>query len=196
MDEVHTIDLSDTEAVFTINHSFAKKFQHKKLKEEMGVFQQSSSDESCSDIEDDDGVLLTPQVDAQILKTILMLRNKAPEVYDEKIDIFGDLEHGEDLQPVEKAFRLKEHHTRELLKLDGYQDVEKQEFGATHVQELEKVKSDFITAASLAQEDEEELLTKKTSEKMDDGYSAFLLDTLRKDGVNEDKLKAFKDVKG
>jgi protein KRI1 len=47
------------------------------------------STDSDSELEDEDGELITPQVDAQIMKTIAMIRAKNPEVYDEKTTFFS-----------------------------------------------------------------------------------------------------------
>ena len=65
---------SDTEQTLTINKKYAKLYETKKRKEEEQLFVlEDSSDESCSDIEDENGVLLTAKIDAQIMKTILLL---------------------------------------------------------------------------------------------------------------------------
>lgn len=49
----------------------------------------SEDDSETEEEEDEVGEEITPDVDAQILKTILAIRNRVPEIYDSQINFFG-----------------------------------------------------------------------------------------------------------
>ncbi|KAJ3274803.1 KRRI-Interacting protein 1 [Terramyces sp. JEL0728] len=70
----------------TINQSFAKKYEYNKKRQELEQLKQEyangESSSSDDEVEDDIGELITPEVDAQILKTISMIKAKDTKVYD------------------------------------------------------------------------------------------------------------------
>ncbi len=49
----------------------------------------SEEDSESDEEEDEEGELVTPEVDAQIMKTIAMIREKNPMVYDSNIQHFS-----------------------------------------------------------------------------------------------------------
>jgi protein KRI1 len=185
------LDQSDSDSgarAFKINKSFANTYEQKKRREEENAFVlASSSDESVSETEDEDGDLLTGQVDAQIMKTILMIQNKDPKVYEG-----GDLFEGIDVpeasgEKKEKPFTIKQHHTRELFGEAPCGDAP-----VTHTQELNAAKSEFIQAADTL-DTADDLFTKTTSTEADMEYSQFLLENLQRDGVDPNRLKEWKN---
>ena len=77
---------------FKINESYAARLEHNKAREELHrleakygklpVDPEDDSDNS-SESEDEVGDLVTPQLDAEIWRTIAMIRERRPEVYDD-----------------------------------------------------------------------------------------------------------------
>lgn len=106
---------------FTINEAYAKRLEHNKAREELhrlqakypdvktdpDVAEEHEEDESStSESEDEIGELVTPHVDAQIWRTLAMLREGAPEVYDENWTGFN--EHDDDgEEPVTREKKEK-----------------------------------------------------------------------------------------
>ena len=82
---------------FTINESYAKRLEHNKTREELHRLQakygdraqkeenaaEDDEESSTSQSEDELGELVTPQLDAEIWRTIAMIRERRPEVYNE-----------------------------------------------------------------------------------------------------------------
>jgi hypothetical protein len=88
-----------------INEAYARRFEHNKTREELhrleakygkDVLTQKNKEEdedvgsSTSESEDEVGELITPKVDAAIWRTIAMIREGRPEVYDETWKGFTD----------------------------------------------------------------------------------------------------------
>ena len=83
-----------------INKKYASDYQSRKQKEELrhvrfneGV--DDDDDSSTSSTEDEDGELLTAQVEASVFKTINALRSKSAEIYDSKVQFFDPIEQPE-----------------------------------------------------------------------------------------------------
>ena len=85
---------SEPELSIKINESYAKRLEHNKKREELHRLQakygndvalagdKSDEDESeTSESEDEVGELITPKLDAEIWKTIAMIKARRPEVY-------------------------------------------------------------------------------------------------------------------
>ena len=91
---------------FAINEAYAKRLEHNKAREELHRLQakypgikthaeaaedeDEEDDSNTTESEDEVGELVTPHVDAQIWRTLAMLREGAPEVYDENWTGFDD----------------------------------------------------------------------------------------------------------
>lgn len=105
-------DNKDHQKSFKINESYAKRLEHNKAREELHRLQskygndpkeEDSEDESStSESEDEIGELITPQLDAEIWKTIAVIRERRPEVYDEKWKAFT-----EDSEPQKREKKEK-----------------------------------------------------------------------------------------
>lgn len=116
-------DSSTPQQSFKINESYAKRLEHNKTREELHRLQskyghiavkeeqQNSVDDdeddesSTSESEDELGELVTPQLDAEIWRTIAMIRERRPEVYDEEWK--GFTEDAEPLQQREKKEKVQ-----------------------------------------------------------------------------------------
>ncbi|KAI9188121.1 Kinetochore protein Spc24 [Blastocladiella emersonii ATCC 22665] len=121
------------------------------------------SDASSSEEEDEVGELVTPEVDAQILKTLTMIRKRDPAVYQPDTQFFSPamLEKTQaewkakqrELKQQAKKVTLKDLEREQVLR--GITDVEaagEQELAAirgelSHVEQLAKVKEEFKSAA-------------------------------------------------
>src|SRR5438477_8805231 len=110
---------SSPEPTFKINESYAARLEHNKKREELHRLeakygkslppendQGKSADESSSESEDEAGELVTPQLDAEIWRTIAMIREKRPEVYDESWKGFTE----DTDEPVEREKKEKVSH--------------------------------------------------------------------------------------
>ncbi|TYZ62449.1 hypothetical protein PybrP1_005570 [[Pythium] brassicae (nom. inval.)] len=79
-----------------VNEKFASKFQEQKRKEELSRLEKQrrlygsdgSESESESETEDEDGEQLTRALDADIRKTLQLIRKKDPAIYDSSIAFF------------------------------------------------------------------------------------------------------------
>jgi len=96
-----------SQAKLRINESYAKRLEHNKAREELhrlqakyGDVKPSSTNEngeddsegesSTSEEEDEFGELVTPKVDVEIWKTLAMIREGRPEIYDENWKVFTE----------------------------------------------------------------------------------------------------------
>jgi protein KRI1 len=108
---------SDTpQKSFKVNEAYAARLEHNKKREELHRLESKygknvslkdnendeddEEDSSSSESEDEVGELVTPQLDAEIWRTIAMIRERRPEVYDEKWTGFN--ESGEPVQKEKK----------------------------------------------------------------------------------------------
>jgi protein KRI1 len=96
-------DDASPEPAFKINESYAARLEHNKKREELHRLEakygkslppenDQESEESSSESEDEAGDLVTPQLDAEIWRTIAMIRERRPEVYDENFRVFKESE--------------------------------------------------------------------------------------------------------
>ncbi|KAJ3312781.1 hypothetical protein HDV04_002746 [Boothiomyces sp. JEL0838] len=170
-------DDEEVKAEITINKSYAKKYEYNKKRQELeqcnellieyeGVDSEESSS-SEDEVEDDVGELVTPEVDAQILKTISMIKAKDSKVYD----------------PQEsKPIRLKDYQMNKLLN-----PVEEK---MTFTEEQDAIKDELKFEENedgelftVRQKDEDELKAE------DEAYSQFLLKQLHKDDPDKEGWK-------
>ena len=113
-------DESDTlQESLKINESYAKRLEHNKAREELHRLQAKYGDRaqkeenageddedeesSTSESEDELGELVTPQLDAEIWRTIAMIRERRPEVYNESWKGFTE----DTDEPVEREKKEK-----------------------------------------------------------------------------------------
>ncbi|CAA91129.1 ribosome biogenesis protein Kri1 [Schizosaccharomyces pombe] len=198
---------------FQINEEYAKRFEHNKKREELqkleakygeqmanGVDGEGSDESSSEEEEDSDGELVTPEVDAAILRMIVKIRNKDPDLYDSQQKYFDEVE--KDVQGSLKSkdgFRsvtLKDYHRQKLLSgeiLDAEEDEPMpNDANPTHVEEQERLRKETIAAfhdvngnkdavSNESDEDGDFLVkkekTKKQLEEEEHGYERFLLES-------------------
>ena len=85
----------------TVNKSYASRFENRKRKQEMAQLRQLHGDldsEEDASSEDEDGKMLTRELDLKIFKAIDAVRQKRPEVYKPEAAFFdqGEGAEGED----------------------------------------------------------------------------------------------------
>ncbi|GAA5866742.1 hypothetical protein JCM3774_001978 [Rhodotorula dairenensis] len=94
---------SEPELAFKVNEAFAEKYENKKRGEELSKLQDKygkdfqlgdddEDDETDYSTDDDDAELVTPEVDAAILRTLAKIRAKDPAVYEEGRAVFDEEE--------------------------------------------------------------------------------------------------------
>ncbi|KAJ3066571.1 KRRI-Interacting protein 1 [Podochytrium sp. JEL0797] len=195
--DVVTMDLSDTEdfgdesGEFKINKSFAAKYEHNKKREEITFLKDrfgehydradEGSDSESDEEEDENGELLTKELDLQIMKTIGLIRSKKPEIYNPEKAFFST----EDVQKSQESWNqkqeekksqgkkvtLKDYHRQRLLEggdleSDSNNDSDDESsppVTKTYLQEQEDIKNSFKQAfagdGDEDSDDEDDLLT-------------------------------------
>ncbi|CAJ0838382.1 4192_t:CDS:10 [Entrophospora sp. SA101] len=144
------MDLDDEPVEFKINHQYAKKYEIRKRGEELSKLKEkydrsdlNSEDvavsDSTSEEEDEYGELITPEVDAQIMKTITAIRSKDPK-------------------SGTKPIHLKDYHRQILLKNGGNDDSDSdndistkaynKKLELTPIEEEQKLKEELKAMAS------------------------------------------------
>mmetsp|Transcript_14291 Transcript_14291/g.31009 ORF Transcript_14291/g.31009 Transcript_14291/m.31009 type:complete len:873 (+) Transcript_14291:64-2682(+) len=88
-------DDDDEDGGLKINTQFARQYEVRKRREELTKHRTdrrandgSDDDESSSESEDEEGDLLTPHLDVQILKTLQALKSGDERVYDKNVDFY------------------------------------------------------------------------------------------------------------
>ncbi|KAJ2373861.1 Ribosome biogenesis protein Kri1, partial [Coemansia sp. RSA 2611] len=162
----------------------------------------SDASSSESEPEDENGELISPELDAQIMKTLTALRAKDKSVYDAETNFFSETA----IKQAEDAWRAKHARAAEDagLTMAQYQhrvDVEhggvvdeeaevRRAVGPTHVEEQRELKDAFKAAAADADDAAEDagdlLLVKKEKSaaelsREDAEYRKFLLDNVTGD---------------
>ncbi|KAJ3091889.1 hypothetical protein HK102_012811 [Quaeritorhiza haematococci] len=180
-------------------------------------YDDEDDEDSESDEEEDEvGELVTPEVDAQILKTIAKIRSRDPSVYDSQTNFFTEeeikkaherwQEKQRALKSSEKPMHLKDYHRMRLL--DG--EAEDEEEGGNkktdedailpHSAEQEKLKDEFKMAIDGAFEQTDDAddgflkIRNKSQDELDqeeEEYRKFLLDVMTAEG--DKGLKEWKD---
>ncbi|KAL1916494.1 uncharacterized protein VTP21DRAFT_5685 [Calcarisporiella thermophila] len=200
----------------TINEAYAKKYEEKKRGEELSKLQEKyGKDATLEDFEDEDseedveedefGELVTPEIDAQILKTIAAIRTKNPKIYENNTAFFSDeaVENArkkwkEKQTTAEKPVRLKDYHRKVLLEDGGI--IEEEDGNAmTHTEEQEAIRKEVTAAfhASTGDGDEEDMeeegdnffqkrvKSKEELEEEEEAYRQFLLENMTEDNGME-----------
>ncbi|KAJ3166262.1 KRRI-Interacting protein 1 [Geranomyces variabilis] len=207
-------DDDNGDASFTINEAFAQRYQNKKRAEEITNLKRKYGDEDDQDSESEEeedelGELVTPEVDAQIMRTIATIRAGKPEVYDPSKKFFEESDIAAARQQWEakqaqikregKPMHLKDFHRRELLKgKKGGEDDDNDDDGEngffedraplTHAEEQDLLRNSFKTAATAADDDDAEdflsLRDKSDSEKKaeEEEYRKFLIENMAAEG--------------
>ncbi|RIA98498.1 KRI1-like family C-terminal-domain-containing protein [Glomus cerebriforme] len=224
------MDSEEDSIKLTINSEFAKKYEERKrgeelskLKEKYGDIANLDFDEndelSTSEEEDEFGELVTPELDAQIMKTIVAIKSKDPKVYDSQSNFFAE----EEIQKAReqwlgkqrekkseiKPMRLKDYNRKILLENSGIIDdvdnskVKNKDTVLTPIQEEQKLKEEFKAAASQFDfpdnDDDDNFLVQrqKTAEELkaeEEDYQKFLLESMA-DTNDAETLKQWQNYK-
>lgn len=160
----------------------------------------SDSDSESDYIEDEDGELVTPAIDAQILRTLAEIRARDQKIYDPQSKFFDEHE----LKNAEEAWVKRKLAEGEKVTLTDYQRQrllsgklvdeeeeeeyydEEEEQPLTHFEEQENLKKAFKSALEMSEDEEaDDLFTKrpKTAEQLakeEEDYRSFLLENLSK----------------
>lgn len=187
------------QAALSINSGYAKQFEEKKRQEELSRLEEkyknanstdedgASTDSESDEEEDEDGELLTPSVDAQILKTLAAIRAKSDQVYDPSVKFFDEAE----LAQAEREFKEKgkagpkpmsiKEYQREMLLKEGQDE----EAAPTFEQQQANLKEEFMATFKESSMDGDDFLRirPKTDEEIkreDEEYKTFLLENLAK----------------
>ncbi|PKK79571.1 Krr1-domain-containing protein [Rhizophagus irregularis] len=214
----------DPPVKLTINSEFAKKYEERKrgeelskLKEKYGDVANFDSDEadesSTSEEEDEFGELVTPEVDAQIMKTIIAMKSKDPKVYDSQSNFFAEeeiqkareqwLDKQREKKLEAKPMNLKDYNRNILLENGGIIDNSKIKgnIELAPVQEEQKLKEEFKAATSkfdFSDNDDDFLVQRhKSAEELkaeEDDYQKFLLESMA-DANDAETLKQWQNYK-
>ncbi|KAM0753786.1 Krr1-domain-containing protein [Meredithblackwellia eburnea MCA 4105] len=195
-------DSATTANAFAVNKDFAKRYDEKKRTEELSKLQDKygkdyqldddeDSEEDLSD-DDEDAELVTPQVDAAILRTLAKIRNKDPSVYEEGREVFDEEEQrtaSSSKSTTKKASTskpvlLKDYQRSRLLADPTGSAPDGDEVPLTFAQESQALKEETKRAFHAADDEDEDdgmdgLLvprskTKDEKQKEEEDYQQFL----------------------
>ncbi|GMF35452.1 unnamed protein product [Phytophthora fragariaefolia] len=203
------------EAQLTVNRKFAQQFEARKRQEELAALERrglpSDDDESDSESEDEDGEQLTRELDADISKTLRLIRRKDPAIYDPTIAFFREPAGAEDAGGKTRAAPL---YYKDLVRqqaiagdVSGSEDEDERAPVQTYAEEQAQLKKEFLSSLTQKQGssdeedgDEDDLdgglftVRKKTDgeqKQEDDEFEAFTSkygSKLKKDELDPEKF--------
>lgn len=155
-----------------MEEKFAK--EAKPVKGQYGDKYDEDSDSSDATDEDDEGILATPDVDAEWMQTLKALKNKDPAIYNKDVTFYKPFDEESAAaaaaaagEKQEKPMYLRDYHRENLLKGIVAPEEDEDEPPKTFAQEQDDLKKDLVgqmhAAAEEASDDEDEFL--KTKEK-------------------------------
>ncbi|KAJ3175536.1 hypothetical protein HK101_010641, partial [Irineochytrium annulatum] len=199
-------------ASLSVNELFAQQYEEKKraeearrLEEKYGKTLLEESDDDESEVEEDeDGELVTAEVDAQIMRTIGLIRARKPEVYDPTVNFFDEKEMEEAkarwdekrkaLKAVPKPVTLRDQQRERILakmkaEVDGDDGSDEEENDddapeppkPTLVEEQEQLREEFRRALGGDEGEEDE----------DDGFLSKRERTKEEADEDEEEYKNF-----
>ena len=131
----NTSDDEDINDSLQINTKYASEYESRKRREELSNYRQlkaleglSSDDESSSESEDEDGELLTPGLDAKIVKTLRALKSKDEGIYDKNVTFFQEEE--EEAGTGGKDGKVKAMRYKDVVREHILEEIEADEKGA------------------------------------------------------------------
>ncbi|KAL1901330.1 Kinetochore protein Spc24 [Sporothrix stenoceras] len=167
---------------FTINEEFAQRYEHnkkreekQKLEEKYGKADDMDDDESSSDdgTEDEDGYLLTEDLDARMSAALQAIKNKDPRVYNSDAKFFDAAEAekagaeaavASAKDPKEKPIYIQDYHRERYMRGDvGAEDNSDDENGPdggapltkTYQQEQDELKKALVDSMNAADDDKD-----------------------------------------
>lgn len=160
-------DQDDGGATLEINPEFARRFEHNKKREELERLQakygengdKDDSESSTDESEDDEGLLVTEDLDAEISATLKAIKNKDPRIYDKEAVFYKPFDPATAAaadEKKEKPMFLRDYHRERYLKGDvGADEDEDADAPKTYAQEQADLKSTIVSAMHAAVDDEE-----------------------------------------
>ncbi|KAL8003748.1 putative KRR1 interacting protein [Plasmopara halstedii] len=152
-----------------VNQKFARVYEERKRKEELTALEKrgidTSDDYSSSETEDEGGEALTKEIDADINKTLKLIRKKDPAIYDPSITFFKNVESNSSDEDKSKRTKTTMKSSTPLYYKDlvrqqviagdvsGSEEDEECEPIRTYQEEQDQIKKDFL--ASLKEKDQE-----------------------------------------
>ncbi|KAK3296179.1 KRI1-like family C-terminal-domain-containing protein [Chaetomium fimeti] len=159
-------------AELKINEEYARRFEHNKKREELHRLQEKykpggegeqESESSSDESEDDEAVLATEDLDAEISATLQAIKNKDPRIYDKEAVFYRPFDPAaEPKTKAEKPMFLRDYHRERYLSGDVGADDDSApvaDVPRTYVQEQDEMKKSILSeikAAAAAADDEEE----------------------------------------
>lgn len=114
----------------------------------------SSPSDSSSAEEDDEGFLITDDLDAEISATLKAIQSKDPRVYDKHATFYSQIKDDDASQlerKTEKPMYLRDYHRQMLLQGVGPSEgVDEQQILPTYVQQQSNLKRDIIAEMHMA----------------------------------------------
>ncbi|WBW70907.1 ribosome biogenesis protein Kri1 [Schizosaccharomyces osmophilus] len=191
---------------FKINENFAKRFEHNKKREEKQKLEEKygkdlakqnvseDEDESSEESEDSEGELVTPEVDAAILKILTKIRNKDPDIYNNGQQFFDDTEKSIKSTVKENKGRpvtLKDYHRNQLISGNVMEAMEEDEKPRsevpTHVEEQEQLRKETIQAFHTSRDEDENSHENDGEEEEEEGEDFLKRKEKSKDDVEADE---------
>lgn len=167
-------------------------------------YDEDSESSSDAEDEDDEGILATEDLDAQITATLKAIRNKDPAVYNKDVTFYAPIEDDEEVAgdetKKEKPMHLSDYHRENLL--SGYTGAEEDEGPTprTFAQEQDDLKKSIVSEMHAAvDEDSDEddgdggFLVPKSKPKVADSNEGIHPSRQSKVKVNVDVATADKD---
>ncbi|KAH6850397.1 KRI1-like family-domain-containing protein [Chaetomium sp. MPI-CAGE-AT-0009] len=159
-------------AELKINEEYARRFEHNKKREELHRLQEKykpggegeqESESSSDESEDDEAVLVTEDLDAEISATLQAIKNKDPRIYDKDAVFYRPFDPAAvPKTKAEKPMFLRDYHRERYLSGDVGADDDSApaaDVPRTYVQEQDEMKKSILSeikAAAAAADDEEE----------------------------------------
>ncbi|CAK7235218.1 Kinetochore protein Spc24 [Sporothrix bragantina] len=160
---------------FTINEEYAKRYEHNKKREEKQKLEEKygkaednddDSDSSSDDgTEDEDGYLLTEDLDARMSAALQAIKNKDPRLYDNDAKFFDAAEAEKAgleaaaaaaKDPKQKPIYLQDYHRERYLRGDVGADDDEDPTAPpkTYQQEQDEIKKALIDSMNAADDEE------------------------------------------
>ncbi|KAG8932321.1 hypothetical protein FRC02_001328 [Tulasnella sp. 418] len=167
-----------TNVILTVKEKYGSDFDEGDLEEE------EETDSESDETEDEDGEDLTPAVDAALFKTLALIRNKDPSIYNSDKAIFQEQQKKtSELQTTSKSSKDKSKPVtyRQQAFSDLLGKPDSSTHLPTHVEEQEQLRSETVSAfhQAIADDEEDDLLilrekTKDEIEKEEEEYKEYL----------------------
>ncbi|KAA8633323.1 hypothetical protein SMACR_02171 [Sordaria macrospora] len=163
--------LSSAAADLKINEEYARRFEHNKKREELhrleekfkskkegGLGEDEDEEDSSEDeTEDDEGFLVTEDLDAEINATLEAIKKRDPRIYDKEAVFYTPID--ADGQPVkekkEKTMTLRDYHRERYMAGDIGAD-EDEALKPTYAEEQANLKQNILSEINAAAGEDEE----------------------------------------